>query len=74
MTKAFGAINGVKVYPSQTNFLLVKSDNAAAMVAKLNARNIGVRDFSTVPGLINCIRIGVGTPAENNAVLEAVTS
>lgn len=74
MTAALSAVPGITVYPSQTNFLLVKSDNAAALVTRLNDRGIGVRDFSTAPGLAGCMRIGVGTPAENNAVLEAVTS
>lgn len=73
MAAALDAISGIMVYPSQTNFLLIKSENAAAIVARLNARGIGVRDFSTAPGLNGCIRIGIGTPAENNAVLEAIT-
>lgn len=74
MTAALSAVPGITVYPSQTNFLLVKSDNAAALAASLSAKGIGIRDFSTSPGLIGCIRIGVGTPAENDAVLEAVTA
>lgn len=73
MTAALSAIDGVNVFPSQTNFLLIRGDNVAAMVTSLNARNIGIRDFSAAPGLTNCIRIGVGTPDENKAVLEAVT-
>ncbi|HWR45471.1 histidinol-phosphate transaminase [Sporomusa sp.] len=74
MTAALSAISGLTVYPSQTNFLLVKSDNAAALAARLSTRGIGVRDFSTAPGLTGCIRLGIGTPAENDAVLEAVTA
>jgi len=74
MTAELGVIAGVTVYPSQTNFLLIKSDTMPAMVARLSARGIGIRDFSTAPGLINCIRIGIGTPDENKAVLEAVTA
>ncbi|MDF2568766.1 MAG: hisC 2 [Sporomusa sp.] len=73
LTEALSNVSGLTVYPSQTNFVLVKSDNAAVIVARLSARGIGVRDFSTAPGLAGCIRIGVGTPAENNAVLEAIT-
>jgi len=73
ITTALSAIDGMTVYPSQTNFLLVKSDNIAAMLEQLSAKDIGIRDFSKVPGLTNCIRIGVGTPTENDAVLEALT-
>ncbi|WP_371381061.1 histidinol-phosphate transaminase [Sporomusa aerivorans] len=74
MTAALSGLPGMTVYPSQTNFLLVKSNDAAGLVARLSARGIGVRDFSKSPGLINCIRLGIGTPAENDAVLEAVNS
>jgi histidinol-phosphate aminotransferase len=73
MTAALSALAGVTVYPSQTNFMLVKSDAIDDMVKLLSAKGIGIRDFSKAPGLMNCIRIGVGTPAENNVVLEAVT-
>lgn len=73
MTAALSAIPGITVYPSQTNFLLIKSDKAATLAARLSAQAIGIRDFSTSPGLIGCIRITVGTPAENDAVLEAVS-
>lgn len=35
--------------------------------------SILVRDFSYAPGLSNCLRITVGTPEENDAVLAALT-
>lgn len=73
LATAFGEFDGITVYPSQTNFLLIKSDTISEIIEKLSAQGIGIRDFSKVPELINCIRIGVGTPAENNAVLEALT-
>ncbi|MBP2634536.1 MAG: hisC 2 [Firmicutes bacterium] len=73
MAAALSALDGITVYPSQTNFLLIKSDTISEIIEKLSAKGIGIRDFSKVPGLINCIRSGVGTPAENNAVLEALT-
>lgn len=73
MAAALSAVDGIVVYPSETNFLLIKSNNAESIVARLSARGIGVRDFSTAPGLSGCIRIGIGTPAENNAVLEAIS-
>lgn len=73
LTAALSAVPGITVYPSQTNFLLIKSEQAAVLAARLSARGIGIRDFSKVPGLLGCIRITVGTPAENDAVLEAVS-
>ena len=34
--------------------------------------SILVRDFSYAPGLADCLRITVGTPEENDAVLSAL--
>lgn len=67
-----GKIAGFRVYPSQTNFLLVKTGMAAELTAKLAARGICIRDFSNAPGLENCLRITVGTVAENDTFLKAV--
>ena len=36
-------------------------------------RSILVRDFSYAPGLADCLRITVGTPEENDAVIEALS-
>ena len=72
LTTALRAVDGMYVYPSQTNFLLIKSEQASDLVNRLSRRGIGVRDFSAAPGLDGCIRLGIGTPAENDAVLEVV--
>lgn len=60
---------GIRVYQSNTNFLLVKTDNPALVKTMFAAKGIGVRDFSGMPGLSGCLRITVGTPAENEAIL-----
>lgn len=70
LTAALRAVAGIHVYPSQANFLLIKSEQASALTARFRQRGIGVRDFSAAPGLAGCIRISIGTPAENDAVLE----
>lgn len=67
-------IAGIKVYPTETNFILIKTEKAPALGAYLLEKNIGVRDFSTVPGLINCIRFTVGTPFENDGLMQAITA
>jgi histidinol-phosphate aminotransferase len=33
-----------------------------------------VRDFSSTPGLADCVRLTVGTPEENDEVVAAVRS
>lgn len=61
-----------KVYPSDANFLLVKMDNANAIFKYLQQKGIIVRNRSSVPGCENCLRITVGTPEENQIVLNAL--
>ena len=63
-----------RVWPSQGNFLLVRVPEAGNVRERLRDEySILVRDFSYAPGLSNCLRITVGTPEENDAVLAALT-
>lgn len=59
-----------KVYPSDANFLLVKVTDAKAMYDALIQEQIIVRDRSHVPGCEGCLRITIGTPQENDRLLE----
>ena len=69
------AIEGVRVWPSQGNFLLVRMSHAGIVRAHLRDRwSILVRDFSSAPGLEDCLRITVGTPAENDELMDAIAS
>lgn len=68
------SISGIKVYPSETNFILIKTTQSKELAAYLAQKNIGVRDFSTAPGLINCIRLTVGTPLENDELLRNIVA
>ena len=60
-----------KVYPSDANFLLVKVPDADALYAALVLRGIIVRNRHTVSLCAGCLRITVGTQAENDALLDA---
>jgi histidinol-phosphate aminotransferase len=62
----------VRVYPSDANFLLVQCRDAAAFYAAGKSAGLIVRDFSTAPGLANCLRISIGTPEQNRRLLDAV--
>lgn len=64
---------GVHVYPSQANFLLLRVLNGSALQLKndLYRRGILVRYFNK-PGLDDCIRVSMGTPAQNDAFLAAL--
>jgi histidinol-phosphate aminotransferase len=62
----------LKVYPSDANFLLVKVTDANYIYNTLVIKNIIVRNRSSV--LDNCLRITVGTRAENNKLIAALNS
>lgn len=61
-----------KVYPSDANFILVQVTDAALIYQFLLRRGIVVRDRSKVAGCTHCLRITVGTPEENSALLDAL--
>lgn len=60
-----------KAHPSATNFVLVRTPDAEAAYRGLLARGILVRRQDHHPGLAGCIRVTVGSPAENDAFLAA---
>jgi histidinol-phosphate aminotransferase len=56
---------------SRANFLLFWSE-VPDLFDRLLARGVLVRDFSTQPLLAGCLRVSVGTPAENDTFLTAL--
>ena len=64
----------VKVFPSDANFLLVEFTQAKAMYDYLVSKGIVVRDRSNVLLCDNCLRITVGTDAENLKLVDAINS
>ncbi|HXH10076.1 MAG TPA: histidinol-phosphate transaminase [Alphaproteobacteria bacterium] len=67
------SLPGVTVYPSDANFLLVRFAMGGSKVWKaLGERGILVRSYGDAYGLQNCLRITVGTPPENDLLLEAL--
>ena len=72
-----------KVYPSDANFVLVYTrcephgqtgyaESARKLYEKLIAEGIIVRDRSRIRGCEGCLRITIGTPEENDRLLEAI--
>jgi histidinol-phosphate aminotransferase len=61
-----------KVWPSDANFLLVKVDKARRVAEACAQAGILVRDFSRAPELQDCLRITVGRPEQNSAVLACI--
>jgi histidinol-phosphate aminotransferase len=67
------ATDGIEVFPSGANFLLFRvAGNAHGLWERLLARGVLVRDFSAWPRVENCLRVTVGTNAENDAFLAAL--
>ncbi|MBZ9751824.1 histidinol-phosphate aminotransferase family protein [Deinococcus sp. HMF7604] len=58
--------------PSQANFFLLRTPDAAAAYTQLRARGIVTRRQDSFPGLAGCLRVAIGTPAENDALIAAV--
>lgn len=62
----------VKVYPSDANFLLVKTCGATAIYNYLCNKGIVVRNRTNVQLCGECLRITVGTPEENELLVKAL--
>ncbi|MCO5948968.1 histidinol-phosphate transaminase [Mucilaginibacter flavidus] len=62
----------VDIYPSDANFILVKTTDANGIYNYLVNQGIIVRNRSKVELCEGCLRITVGTPAENNILLETL--
>ena len=64
------------VYPSEANFVLVRvSGDSQALADDLLSRGVAVRSFQKYGGrLVGHLRITVGTPSENEALLEALAA
>ena len=63
-----------KVFPSDANFFLIRMDDSTQRYNELIDRGIVVRDSSKNLNCANTLRITVGTPDENNALIIALRS
>ena len=60
------------VYPSDANFILWRTDDPVAVYQHLVAQKVVVRDRSKVLRCAGCLRFTVGTPTENDRLLEGL--
>jgi histidinol-phosphate aminotransferase len=63
-----------KVWPSDTNFLLIDCSDADQFMRNSIAGGLIVRDLRAHPALPNSLRVSVGTRAQNDALLRSVES
>lgn len=70
LTSGLETIGGVCVYPSEANFILFKVRGRDRVHRELLKKGVLVRNMGVaVPG---CLRVTIGTKAENNAFLRAL--
>ncbi len=70
VTAALTGLEGVEVFPSQTNFILIRVAGAQKVFDQLLDAGILIKNMHGAGGLLsNCLRITIGSPAENDAVL-----
>lgn len=61
----------VKVYPTDANFVLVKTHDPRGIYQCLVDEKIIVRDRSSIALCEGCLRISIGSPEENATLMEA---
>ena len=72
LVAALGERRGLRAFPTAANFVLVEVEEAGAVHAALLERGVQVRRFATLPRLARHLRITVGTPEEDDALLAAL--
>lgn len=61
-----------KIHPTDANFVLVEVDEPRKIYDRLIEAGIIVRDRSRIKGCEGCLRITIGTPEENDRLLETL--
>ncbi|HEX9930552.1 MAG TPA: histidinol-phosphate transaminase [Pyrinomonadaceae bacterium] len=63
-----------RIYPSDANFLLIKTSDANPIYKYLVEQKIVVRNRTNVELCEGCLRITIGTPEENRTLLSVLSS
>ncbi len=64
--------NVIRVWPSDANFILVELEDATLALASCRGAHLLIRDVRGHPGLGRCLRITIGSPEQNNRLLDAL--
>ena len=73
LLEALQATDGVKVWPSDANMILVRVPDANRTFAGMKAHGVLIKNVSGLhPLLANCLRLTVGTQDENTRMLAAL--
>ncbi len=70
---ALAAAPGVQVFPSEANMVLVRVPDSKRAFEGMKARGVLVKHVAGLHALLaNCLRLTVGTPAENELMIQAL--
>ena len=70
---ALGSMTNVHAYPSDANMILVRVSDSLRAFNGMKARGVLVKHIAPLhPLLANCLRLTVGTPHENDLMLQAL--
>ncbi|MCS7097723.1 MAG: histidinol-phosphate transaminase [Candidatus Methanomethyliaceae archaeon] len=74
LTAELSMISGIKAYPSDANFILIRSLAlpSSYICEELKKHDILVRDRSNLPLLDNCFRVTVGRKSDNMKFIEGL--
>jgi histidinol-phosphate aminotransferase len=73
VTAALRDVASITVFPTSANFVTFRTARPCKEVfEELYARGILVRDVSAYPRLANCLRVSIGSAAQNDRFLEAL--
>jgi len=73
VSMALTALGGVTVFPSEANMVLVRVPDSKQCFEGMKARGVLVKHIAGLhPLLANCLRLTVGSPAENDAMIQAL--
>jgi histidinol-phosphate aminotransferase len=64
--------NITRVWPSASNFVLAEFTDVPLALARSRGAHLLIRDVRGYPGLGRCLRITIGSPEQNNRLLEAL--
>jgi histidinol-phosphate aminotransferase len=77
LSRQLSLLPGIRVFPTQANFILfdLLSHSARTVFGELEAQGILVKHFHAATGPLQaCLRVTVGTPAENQRFLDVLSA
>lgn len=73
MMATLNAMTGVQTYPSEANFILFRVAKATQVFEGLKRRGVLIKNLDGGhPALVDCLRVTVGSPEENNKFFAAL--